>query len=87
MSKVYTVRVTTLRSGSKIELTGTVEELIKKCEYTLEKGHSWQHEKGNKKINKNPRGIKSLISNLNNSVGNAAANGMANTYYSLVGGE
>lgn len=59
----------------------TVEEAVEYYGYTLEKGASWQHEKGNKKINRNPKTIKSLLTNLNNAVNNAAANGYAGEYY------
>ncbi len=63
--------------------TGTLEELVDKFSYTLEKGHSWEHERGNKKINMHPATIRSLISNLNNAKNNAAANGYSGTSYSL----
>lgn len=64
--------------------TGTLKELIKMFSYTLEKGASWSHEKGNKKINRNPTNIKSLVSNLNNADNNAASNGYSGNYYSEV---
>lgn len=67
--------------GSSIDFVGTVPELIQKFSYTLECGASYQHEKGNKKINRNPSNIASLISNLNNAVNNSAANGYAGKYY------
>lgn len=60
---------------------GTIPELIEAYSYTLEVGASWQHEKGNKKINENPRGIKSLITNLYNAKNNAAANGYSGWDY------
>lgn len=63
---------------------GTLEELVKYHSYTLECGASWQHEKGNKKINREPKSINVLISNLNNAVNNSAANGYAGKDYSLV---
>ncbi len=44
----------------------TIEEAVEYYRYTLECGYSWQHEKGNKKINLHPKTIKSLISNLDN---------------------
>lgn len=62
----------------------TVEEAVDYYGYTLEKGESWQHEKGNKKINRNPKTIASLLTNLNNAVNNAAANGYAGEYYTAV---
>lgn len=61
--------------------TGTLKELIKCFSYTLDCGRSYQHEKGNKKINIEPKNIKSLISNLNNAVNNSAANGYSGKYY------
>jgi len=54
---------------------GTLDELIQAYSYSLEVGESWQHEQGNKKINRNPRGIKTLVTNLENAANNAAANG------------
>lgn len=65
-------------------VTGTIDELIEYHRYTLEKGASWQHESGNSKINTNPRGIKSLVKNLNNAENNAAANGSSNMSYRQV---
>jgi hypothetical protein len=59
----------------------TVTEAVEYYGYTLEKGASWQHEKGNKKINRNPTTIRSLLSNLNNAVNNAAQNGYAGECY------
>ena len=63
---------------------GTLEELIKYHSYTLECGASYQHERGNKKINREPKSIATLISNLNNAVNNSAANGYAGKFYSVV---
>jgi hypothetical protein len=59
----------------------TLEEAIKHYDYTLLKGQSWQHEKGNKKINRNPKTIKGLLTNLINSENNAAQNGYAAKWY------
>ena len=86
MAKQYEITITRSRhSGETVRKTDpmTVEELVKYFSYTLEKGASWQHEKGNKKINRNPKTIASLITNINNAENNAAANGWANTHYSL----
>ena len=58
----------------------TLAEAIEYFGYTLEVGASWQHEKGNKKINRNPTTIKSLISNLNNASNNSARNGCGDYY-------
>lgn len=58
----------------------TVAEAVEYYGYTLECGASWQHEKGNKKINRNPTTIKSLITNLNNASNNTARNGCGDYY-------
>ena len=65
--------------------TGTLEHLVNEVfGYTLEVGASYAHEKGNKKINRNPKTGTSLVTNLNNAVSNSAANGCASKYYELV---
>jgi len=64
--------------------TGTLAELIKAYKYTLECGQSWEREKGNKKINTNPKTILQLIRNLNNAKNNSAANGYSGTFYKVV---
>ena len=61
----------------------TVAEAVNYYGYTLECGASWQHERGNKKINRNPKTIASLITNLNNASNNTARNGCGD-YYSAV---
>jgi hypothetical protein len=76
---IYTIR--SERKGRSHDYTGTLAELIQKFSYTLEKG---EHEKGNKKINRNPKNIASLVQNINNAENNAAANGHSGTSYSLV---
>ena len=58
----------------------TVAEAVEYFGYTLEVGASWQHEKGNRKINRNPTTIKSLITNLNNASNNSARNGCGDYY-------
>lgn len=60
---------------------GTIPELIEYFRYTLEKGQSWQYERGNKKINTNPKTIDALVRALNDSEDNAAANGYSGVYY------
>jgi hypothetical protein len=82
-AKTYTVTSTRVRTNSTITFEGTLPELIEKFSYTLECGASYSHEKGNKKINRNPKSIKSLVSNLNNAVNNSAANGYAGIYYDI----
>ena len=71
------------RRGQQTEISKTLPEFIQYFAYTLEVGQSWQHEKGNKKINRQPKTIKSLVSNINNAVNNAAANGHSDTWYEL----
>ena len=58
----------------------TVEEAVDYYGYTLECGASYAHEKGNKKINRKPTTIKSLITNLNNASNNTARNGCGDYY-------
>jgi hypothetical protein len=55
--KTYTLIKT--RKGSNREITGTLPELIKYFSYTLECGQSW-----NKKINRCPKTIAKLVSNV-----------------------
>lgn len=83
--KVFTVKST--RRDRDSYNTGTIDELIKVFSYTLEVGASWQHERGNKKINRNPKTIQSLVDNLNNAANNSAANGNGSTYYQVAANE
>lgn len=83
MSKLHTIKISSTMRKTRL-VTDTLENLISSFSYTLEVGKSWQHEKGNKKINVNPKTIKSLITNLNNAKSNAAANGNSSEYYELV---
>lgn len=78
--KQYTVIIHD-RNRADRETTGTVEELTSYFSYTLEKGASWQYEKGNKKIDRHPKTIASLIKNLNNAENNAALNGYSGRWY------
>lgn len=80
--KTYTI-IKSDRNKPDSEVTDTLENLIQYFSYTLEVGKSWEHEKGNKKINKNPKTIKSLITNLNNATNNAASNGYSGKSYKL----
>lgn len=86
--KIYTVQCAksgTFSSKTRYYYqTGTLSELIKVYKYTLECGQSWEHEKGNKKINCNPKTILQLIRNLNNAVNNSAANGYAGETFRVV---
>lgn len=72
--KRYRITYSHYRRG-EYSMEGTIEELTKAFKYTLETGQSYEHEKGNKKISLNPRGIKSLCTNLYNAKNNAAADG------------
>lgn len=79
--KRYVITSTRPMSGkSNTSKPMTVKEAIQYYGYTLECGASWQHEKGNKKINRNPTTIKSLITNLNNAANNSARNGCGDYY-------
>lgn len=79
--KTYIIIKTNKRTDSETVFTGSLEELIPMFSYTLETGVSYQSEKGNKKINTQPKTIKSLVNNLNNAVNNAAANNYSNYSY------
>lgn len=82
--KIYKIKTTNLTTGSERISEGTLEELIESCRYTLECGKSWEHEKGNKKINMNPKSIKAFVTTLNNARNNSAANGWSNYHSELV---
>ena len=83
MAKEYTVISERHSDGRKIEFSGDLPKLIDTFSYTLECGASYSHKKGNKKINRTPKSIKGLITNLNNAKNNAAANGCASEFYYL----
>lgn len=80
-NRIYTI--IKHRRGQQKEISKTLEEFIKYFSYTLEVGKSWEREKGNKKINLEPKTIKSLVSNINNAETNATLNGYSDTYYEL----
>jgi hypothetical protein len=84
MIKTFTIKHTRHRNDRSFTMTGTVAELVEQNSYTLECGASYCHEKGNKKINRTPTTIKSLLSNLNNAENNSAANGYSGISYTLV---
>jgi hypothetical protein len=69
--------ITSERNGRERSKSGTLAELIEYYSYTLETGKSYEHERGRKKINLNPKNIESLVQNLNNAKSNAAANGQS----------
>ena len=84
MAKTYVIRNTRSRTGnSTLTRPMTIAEAVEYYGYTLRVGASWEREKGNKKINCNPKTIASLITNLNNAVDNAAANGYAGETYAV----
>ena len=72
------------RNGRVTEVTKTLPEFLEYFKYTLECGKSWEREKGNKKINMNPKSAKALITQVTNAGNNAAGNGYCSTLYSLV---
>jgi hypothetical protein len=78
-----TYKVIQHRRGKELAFEGTLSELVETFSYTLKCGASYQHEKGNKKINRNPKTIASLVSNLTAAKNNAAANGYSDTYYTV----
>ncbi len=82
-AKTYTIIRHGLRSESTY--TGTVAELTEKFGYTLERGRSYERERGNHRINLHPTTARALVNNLNWAVDNAAANGCGSDCYELVG--
>ncbi len=78
---VYTIDCE--RKGRTSSQTGTLAELIQAYSYTLETGKSYEHERGNAKINLNPKNVEQLVRNLNNAKSNAAANGYSGVHYSV----
>lgn len=84
MSKQYIItKIVTMSGKEYASRPLTVAEAVDYYSYTLEVGASWAHEKGNKKINRTPTTIKSLIANLNKASDNAARNGCG-AYYTAV---
>lgn len=84
MAKQITIVTVNSRTGTRRPHTHeSIEAAVKYYAYTLEKGASWSHEKGNSKINQNPKSAKTLVSNLNKAENNAAANGYSMTSYEL----
>jgi len=80
-AKRYVITSTKPMSGRSYKSRPlTVEEAVDYYGYTLECGASWQHEKGNKKVNRRPTTMKSLIVNLNNASNNTARNGCGDYY-------
>lgn len=71
------------RRGDEREVTDNIQGLVGYFAYTLAVGQSWENERGNSKININPKTAKSLVNNLNKAKRNSAANGCPDTYYRL----
>lgn len=57
MAKVF--KIEKVRKGRTEIIEGTLDELKRRFSYTFEIGYSW-----NKKINTNPKTIKSFVKNL-----------------------
>lgn len=95
MPKVFTIKQSRPGAGGRFGgdsrvsyYTGTLEYLIKKVfGYTLEVGASYQHERGNKKINQNPKTAQQLAINLYNAKNNAARDGYSGYDYEVVPNE
>ena len=84
MSKQFIITYTRPYSGrSYTSRPLTLEEAIDYYGYTLECGASYAHQRGAKKVNRNPKTIKSLITSLNNASTNTARNGCG-VYYEYV---
>jgi hypothetical protein len=80
-AKRYVITHTRPMSGRSYKSSPlTVKEAVAYYGYSLECGASWQHEKGNKRVNRHPTTIKSLIVNLNNASKNTARNGCGDYY-------
>lgn len=85
-NKTYKIKETRIRlygDSKETVYEGTLEELIGVFSYTLDCGASWSHEKGNSQINRSPKTIKSLVSNLNKASKNSSRSYQSN-YYDLV---
>lgn len=85
--KIYTIEVTRirLRGGDSITSceTGTLEDLKEEFRYTLDCGASYNGQRGCKKVNTDPKSIKSLVDNLNKAAENCCTH-YQDRYYSLV---
>lgn len=76
--------IKTRRGRNPSSFEGTLVELTKYFSYTLEKGASWQNEKGNRKIDRKPKSIKSLVINLYHAANNATGDGDSGVDYEYV---
>ena len=66
------------RNDRTTETSGMLPELIQHFSYTLLVGNSW-----NKKVNMQPKTIKSFVTMINLATNSAAANGYSGTYFEL----
>ena len=80
MSKQYIFQVERFNGRTSKTDPMTLQEAVEYFEYTLETGAAYSQERGNKKINLNPKTIDSLITNLNNASRNASKNGSGSLY-------
>ena len=84
MAKTYKIECTRTLNGTTRVVEGTIEYLVKYFKYTLECGHSYEYEKGNKKINMEPKTGKSLVTNLNKAEMNSSLHGYQSCSYQLI---
>jgi len=81
-TKQYTIQVQLIRLRGDNPVpkshTGTIEELTQAFSYTLLCGYSWDS-----RVNRNPKTIKSLVTNLNRAAAAKSTHYQAE-YYSLV---
>ncbi len=87
MTKAYSIQATrySYSGEARTSITsGTLAELTEYFGYTLECGHSYERERGRKKVNTAPKSARALVTALNNAQENIARNGCASTSYSLV---
>ena len=80
-AKVYTIIKT--HRGREMEFTGPIEELPQRCRSQLECGHSWEYQKGCKKVNTAPKTIKQLLTALANAVYNTQGGCFEQDHYAL----
>lgn len=72
--------------GRTQEYTGTLEHLVNDVfKYTLTCGVSWSSYRGCRKVNTNPKSIKSLVTALNNAVENTQGSCYERDSYELKG--
>ena len=82
MAKEYTI--IRHHRGRETEYTGTLEHLINEVfSYTLDVGHSWEHDRGCRKVNRNPKSGKGLVSALNNAAYNTMGSCWDPDWYEL----